>query len=333
MALFSAAFVALPSREMALAKGFRMSTRMMHWRWLGTSGTAVLACALLANACAPDDDTPGGYQVDAGLVSTGAQPPIVAGSDAGSVVSTDSGVVQPGVGADARVEPQPVKDASTVNPVQDTGVVDSAVASDAGPVGSDAGPAQHVDLGKGDGKDVIAIGDSWMSLGSVGIQQSLLKASGQKYRTYGVPGTKLLDEVIPRQYASAKQQNPDIKTVVMTGGGNDILLGLSLDSPMTVIDKVGKRLDTLWTEMGKDGVKDVVYIEYSEGGNNGDNVRYGIEKVGPICKNHTALRCHFLLSDPIIMKMLRDGIHPTDKGYDAIGKAIFDLMGQEGMRR
>jgi lysophospholipase L1-like esterase len=31
--------------------------------------------------------------------------------------------------------------------------------------------------------------------------------------------------------------------------------------------------------------------------------------------------------------MRDDGIHPTDAGYDKIGKAVFDLMVKEGMRR
>jgi hypothetical protein len=198
---------------------------------------------------------------------------------------------------------------------------------------SDSGaPAERMDLGKGDGKDVITIGDSWMSLIGTGIQQSLVKASGQPYRTYGVLGTRLLDGVIPGQYDRAKREDPDIKTVVMTGGGNDILMN-PIGDPMKVIDMVAVRLDQLWTQMGKDGVQDVVYVEYSEGGSNGANVRYGIEKVGPVCMNHKAVRCHFMLSDPIIMKRLADGIHPTSDGYDKLGKAVHELMVKEGMRR
>ena len=30
---------------------------------------------------------------------------------------------------------------------------------------------------------------------------------------------------------------------------------------------------------------------------------------------------------------LRDGIHPTDAGFDALGKTVFQLMEKEGMRR
>jgi hypothetical protein len=41
-----------------------------------------------------------------------------------------------------------------------------------------------------------------------------------------------------------------------------------------------------------------------------------------------------MLSDPIIMmKLLVDGIHPTQESCDKLGKAAFDLMTSEGMRR
>src|SRR5207248_1465446 len=90
--------------------------------------------------------------------------------------------------------------------------------------GSGGAPAEmHMDLGKGDGSDVITIGDSWMNLIFTGIEPSLDSVSGQHYRHYAVPGTLVLNEQIPGQYESAKQANPAIKTVVMTGGGNDIL--------------------------------------------------------------------------------------------------------------
>src|SRR5207342_408824 len=80
------------------------------------------------------------------------------------------------------------------------------------------------DRGRGDGKDVITIGDSWMSYEATqGIQQSLTKVSGHSYRSYGVGGAQLLNGEIPRQYAVARRANPEIKTVIMTGGGNDLL--------------------------------------------------------------------------------------------------------------
>ena len=45
------------------------------------------------------------------------------------------------------------------------------------------------------------------------------------------------------------------------------------------------------------------------------------------------LRCHFVDSDPVIMMQLLDGVHPTPDGCQKLGKAVFDLMTKEGMRR
>lgn len=224
------------------------------------------------------------------------------------------------------------------------GGMSTAAAGASGEMASAAGAAAEMpreDLGKGDGSDVIAIGDSWMNLGTTGIQQSLVRLSMQDYRTYGVPGVRLLDEVIPNQYASAKRENPDIKTVVMTGGGNDILLtGAGADrstaGPGTrgQIDMVADRLVKLWDEMGTDGVKDIVYIEYSRGGGSEAAVNYATEKIKPLCDGAAATRCHWVDADDFLMMMLSfDGIHPTGDGCNKIATGIIALMEKEGIRR
>ncbi len=220
-----------------------------------------------------------------------------------------------------------------------TGGAAGAMPMAGGPAaGAEAMPRE--DLGKGDGSDVIAIGDSWMSLGFTGIQQSLVSISGQRYRTYGVPGTRLLDGVIPAQYTSAKRANPDIKTVVMTGGGNDILLTGAGNDRATAgpntraqIDMVAERLKMIWAEMGTDNVKDIVYIEYSRGGGSEASVNYATDKIKPICDAVTPARCHWIDSDLHIMMQLADGIHPTGAGCDKIATAILALMEEKGMRR
>jgi lysophospholipase L1-like esterase len=197
------------------------------------------------------------------------------------------------------------------------------------------------DLGKGDGTDVIAIGDSWVSYDTAtGIQQSLRQVSGQPYRAYGVGGTQLLNGQIPSQYAQAKRDNPNIKTVIMTGGGNDLLRSnaradLSTAGPFTRmrVDEISERLVALWTEMGKDGVRDIVYIFYSRGGGIAASVDYGTKKIQPLCQTLKPARCHWVDSDITLHMTLRDGTHPTDEGFNALAKTIYDLMGKEGMRR
>src|SRR4051794_12397694 len=101
------------------------------------------------------------------------------------------------------------------------------VVGDAGLMPGDAGvtaTGAHEDLGKGDGTDVVTIGDSWMSIitNGGGIEGGLDRA-GTSYRHYSVAGTLLLNGQIPGQYDQAKAINPKILTVIMTGGGNDIM--------------------------------------------------------------------------------------------------------------
>lgn len=197
------------------------------------------------------------------------------------------------------------------------------------------------DLGKGNGKDVIAIGDSWMSYDSAtGIQESLRQLSGQSYRGYGVGGTQLLNGEIPTQYARAKRDNPNIKTVIMTGGGNDLLrsnarIDLSTAGPFARmrIDQIADRLVALWTEMGKDGVQDIVYVFYSRGGGIAASVDYSTKKIQPLCQSLKPVRCHWIDSDTTLHMTLRDGTHPTDAGFNALAKTIYDLMVKDGMRR
>jgi lysophospholipase L1-like esterase len=217
---------------------------------------------------------------------------------------------------------------------------------DAGPSpnGGDAGDfAPRPDLGEGTGEDVITIGDSWMSLFVSGIQQSLVSTSGQAYRTYGVPGTRLLNEQIPSQYADAKSENSDIKTVVMTGGGNDIIQVAGLredcdaggDLCLTEVTKILDRLSSLWEEMAVDGVQDVVYVQYARPGletvdfalPNGDSV---LERCAQVPE---PLRCHPLETVDLVMDDIPDGIHPSSAGYDRIAEAVYDMMIDHGIRR
>lgn len=219
------------------------------------------------------------------------------------------------------------------------------------------------DLGKGDGHDVIAIGDSWMSLtGTSGIQFALKAASGQPYRAYGVAGTCLLpghcllsQAVIPDQYAAAKQENADIKTVVMTGGGNDILQDFSVSASCsdpnidtmpackTRIDEVAARLQALWAEMAADGVRDVVVVGYSRkaktflgGAPLSKSVEYSGMKIQPICDSvPKPLRCHTMDSDMVVpdLALRSDNIHPDDPSYTKLGQVVYKLMEEKGMRR
>lgn len=205
-------------------------------------------------------------------------------------------------------------------------------------------PDDGVDLGVGDGQDVVLIGDSWMNLGSVGIQQSVVKASGGRpYRTLGVSGTRMLNGQIPGQYAAAKAADPDIKTLIVTGGGNDVL-----QDPLVLVDcfnvgptcqaqldQVGDVFEEMSQEALADGVEDVIIIMYTRNTLLGAPiVDYVWETMTDTCTNGP-VRCYMIDPDEVAGGLMetRDGIHPTDAGYDQLGEAVYQLMVQEGMRR
>jgi hypothetical protein len=334
-------------------------------RQIASLNIRVALCAALAawvcTACSDDDPSsnlaPMFPQADGGGLTTLDASPVL-GADTGVVQPQTDGGVLPIPGLDSGPGPVVGGDGGPVL-AGDSGPV---IGGDGGPVvGGDGGPApdggtQRPDLGEGDGNDVITIGDSWMSLGGgTGIQESLEKISKRNYRLLGVPGTKLLDEVIPNQYKSAKTQDPDIKTVIMTGGGNDVLqdplllFGACADENFDSdpackarIDEVANRLVALWAEMARDGVQDVVVIGYSVKVMplglvaTSKSVRYSDSKITPLCGMVPApLRCHSMNTDMAVpdLTLSGDGIHPDAATYDKIGAAVWELMKAKGMRR
>ena len=195
------------------------------------------------------------------------------------------------------------------------------------------------DLGKGDGKDVVTIGDSWMAgpLNGSGIQAGLDRA-GTDYRHYAVTATTLLSGQIPSQYASAKRANPKISTVIMTGGGNDVMFTAgSCSTPEACAMfsmMISAGLDKLWTEMANDGVKDVIYVQYSaNAGSTPAENRGKTSPVIPIC-NSGRIYCHSVPTTDIIARSdLADGIHPGTAGNNRIAKRVLELMEMRRVRR
>ena len=257
----------------------------------------------------------------------------------GEMVGTPAAGTMP-MGEMAGLADEMMDDLSGTSP---TGMVGNGMADSGMPDAEGTPRAMREDLGEGDGSDVITIGDSWMNSFIAGIQQSLLNTSKQPYRVYGVGGTRLLSEQIPNQYGAAKNENPDVKTVIMTGGGNDIIQvpGLQDDCDAggeqcgEVVTDILDRLSTLWAEMASDGVQDVIYVMYSTP--EGENVNFELpdgDSAEVRCENVPApLRCHTLNTVDIVMGDIPNGIHPSSAGFDRIAVAVYVMMEDRGMRR
>jgi hypothetical protein len=182
-----------------------------------------LALALLVAACGDAETNPGdgnssagGSGAGTGTGGTGAGGGFGngggsgRGGQAGAAGGADGGGGDSGSGGSGGSGAAPPAD----------GGGDPPDGSDGGSISGDAAPP--MDLSKGDGKDVFTIGDSWMSLGLSRIQQSLVRASGQPYRTYGVAGERCKEQLV----------------------------------------KIGEALAALWKRMSDDGVQDVIYVLY-----------------------------------------------------------------------
>jgi hypothetical protein len=294
----------------------------------------------------------GSSAVVAGMsASTEAGKPASTPGSAGSVATNTAGVLAGGAGAGA---------ATAGSGTAGVGAAGAAAAGSGGAAAGSGGAAggganpTHEDLGKGDGTDVVLLGDSYMSNSlnlqgtGGGIVPSLLRVSGQLYRNYSVQGTMLLMDdafgaAIPTQWDTAKRANAKIKTVVMTGGGNDIIQNAALkascqmggDECKQLLTKVSQAFDKLWTQMADSGVADIIHVRYTE---DTDTVAPSLQgdkgvMTPAICMTGR-VRCHSFATTALIMKQLAsDGIHPLQAANDRMAQAIFDLMTREGMRR
>ena len=223
-------------------------------------------------------------------------------------------------------------------------------AADAGTSQADASVplwAQREDLGVGNGKDVVMIGDSWMA-GALGFISgayiggiaAAIKNKGKNYPNYSISATQLLNGAIPRQYTQAKRANKDIKTVIMTGGGNDVLIGgKPCNTPETCAQtgaKIAGALNELWTQMAHDGVKDIVYIQYaaSAGSSPASAREGGGTPAVPICTTGKIV-CHSIPTTDIIprSRLGTDGIHPDATGNRLIAERVLKTMGERKVRR
>ena len=265
---------------------------------------------------------------DAGSEGDAARPAV----DAGGLDATVEG--------DARVADARVEDASS----------DARVDANT--------PDERPDRGRGNGRDVVIIGDSWMNntLGTGplfqagGVGPALIRVTGQRYRDYARQGTQLLEDndlgpAIPTQFDAALRESRDIKTVIMTAGGNDVLLTPELrrDCAMggqacdAILADVGEALATLWGRMAAAGVQDIVHLLYaSEAGDGFAKRDENNRRLQEICDAVPApARCHLFETDDLVgpSDFIFDGIHPNAATNERLARALATFLEEEGIRR
>jgi len=202
-----------------------------------------------------------------------------------------------------------------------------------------------------DRNDVITLGDSIFDLNGV-IQATLEDNAGETFRNYTQSGAEIsggsLAPSVESQYATANATNGAIDTVVMDGGGNDILI------PATLFDPYGCRTKwyrwnpsqscvnllgdiyvsgvNLLNQMDADGVQDVVWLGYYELPRGNANLtkilQLGDAYLDHACNTATTANCHYVstLGTVPASQVEGDDIHPTPEGSVNLAGQIWPVL-------
>lgn len=206
-----------------------------------------------------------------------------------------------------------------------------------------------------DNNSVVNIGDSIFAL-SGEINDYLHSYAGQTFRRYAVSGAELAGGILApdlfSQYNTAKCDDPNIDTIIMDGGGNDILLPvltmfdpydcktqwyewgrLSGDCEDFIDDLYVDAVDLL-NDMHADGVDNVIYLGYYYTKNAWvrlddleEAIDYGDTRLSQACA-YSAANCTFIDPRWVINDgdIKSDAIHPKTSGSLKIANLIWPVL-------
>jgi hypothetical protein len=225
----------------------------------------------------------------------------------------------------------------------------------------DAGMPMPCTKGPTKGSTVLLIGDSYVDISGKAFGKELQRlaqaagslAPGDKYADRSVSGAQmvgdtLLAAAVPTQYSNEKNSDGHITTVVMDGGGNDILIGntqcIQTSAPpenqscVTTINNAASTAKTLLEKMASEGVENVVYFFYPNlpGGGvifgNKDLEKKTLDYAFPLVKeacDTAPLNCMFVDTRglfPDTADQFQDGIHPTVPNINKIAGKVWQTM-------
>ncbi|MEQ9362595.1 MAG: hypothetical protein RIF32_00040 [Leptospirales bacterium] len=193
----------------------------------------------------------------------------------------------------------------------------------------------------------VIIGDSIFALSGEEKLQ-IARNARENYRGYAASGAQMSG--IADQYTRARRAG-SVRTVVMDGGGNNVLLGgqsaCTASSPSQVGRECLRILQEAWdtgavllNRMWRDGVQDVVWQGYYE--LPGSNARLnsalavGVEGLRDICEDAPA-DCTFVDLTRVFRgesgTVSFDNIHPTTKGSRILGDTVWAAMVAAGIEQ
>jgi hypothetical protein len=291
---------------------------------------------------------------------TGTMPDGSVGTDAGTPdgsVGTDAGTPDGSMGTDAGT-PGGTNDASGGVPGSDAG-------NDSGGVALALKPKCM----KKDSQ-LIVIGDSYINWLTHSFPWDIERESGQTWRMHAAGACSMGSGgicSIPQQFDDAIAADPDAHTVLMDGGGNDILVadpaldpagectnaGASKNPNCQAIVKMAlDAADALMNRAVAKNIRDVVYFFYPRvpantyltGTDPNEILGYALPMVRSFCENAAQrtggkLRCTFVDMTPVFEGhdeyIFPFDVHPNDVGSAAMAKEVWRVMtekciGQKG---
>lgn len=209
---------------------------------------------------------------------------------------------------------------------------------------SEAGACAH---GNVSANQVLVIGDSFFAATHqmTAYLEELARgagalSTGERYRDNSrLNANTLANGGIADQYAAAIA-DADVKAVIMSGGGADLLVGScdTVDANCPAIAGAAAAARELLDKMAGDGVADAVYVFYPDPVKDPTpNLRAKVDALRPLIENactSSAVRCHFLDLRPTFAAhydayVQADGINPTQAGSQATAQAVWALMQSE----
>jgi hypothetical protein len=275
--------------------------------------------------------------------------------DDGPAVALDSGTkvtTKPDAGAalDAKV----ASDTSDAGVTRADGAVSSGDAGDA-----TTSPTVKPKCMKKDSQ-LIVIGDSYINWISHTFPDDIVKESGQKWRMEAIGGTSMGSGgigPIPDQFYNSIKADPDAHTMLMDGGGNDILVAdptldffhecqepgsSKKENCQKIVSLALAAADKLTLDAAAKGIRDVVYFFYPHvpantilsGSQPNEILDYALPMVRSFCeeretKTNGKLRCHFVDMVPVFeghKDWFNEDIHPNSMGSQAMAKHLWKFM-------
>jgi hypothetical protein len=341
---------------------------------------SVLVCAM-ALACSEASDNPG---AGGAMAPVGGQGGVGgaggAGGAAGTAVDPTAGVGGAGgagaggAGGTAGMM-QPTGGGGAGGAVDPMSGGTGGGGSGGGGAGGTAGMPpddEHVSPCIDDPNDVVMIGDSYIDWITHTFVSDLRAEAGQQWPSYAIGGTSMASGGIghiPDQLDTALAANAEIKAIVMTGGGNDILVADTVMFPQAgecttaadatmiadctaIVHKALAEAESLMDKTADAGVRDIIYFFYPHipGGGliSGPNptpiLDYALPRAREVCESSLErtegrMKCHFIDMVPVFegktvlfadaVSEAGDGVHPNSMGSKVMAEEVWRVMTEE----